>query len=121
MGERVAFVGSRSYPDEALVRRYVRMQAGDVTVVSGGAQGPDTWAADEARLRGLAVDIYRPDWSFHGKAAGFVRNNDIVAACDRVVAFWDGRSRGTLDTITKAVRAGKAVLIPSGGEEEEER
>ena len=41
-----------------------------------------------------------------------LRNSLIVADCDMVVAFWDGRSRGTLDTITKAVQAGKRVEIP---------
>lgn len=109
--ERIAIVGSRNYPSERRVRTYVaRLRDRDVVIVSGGAQGPDRWAENEAHLVGLPVEVYRPDWST-GRDAGLKRNTTIVERSDRVVAFWDGLSRGTLDTIRKAARAGKPVLI----------
>jgi hypothetical protein len=57
------------------------------------------------------------DWDTHGKAAGFMRNQLIVDNCDKVTAFWDGKSKGTLDTITRAVKAGKTVVIFGGNGE----
>jgi hypothetical protein len=51
------------------------------------------------------------DWDKHGKAAGFIRNQEIVDNCDFVVAFWDGASRGTKDTIDRARKAKISTLI----------
>ena len=113
-GERVAIVGSRGYPDRIAVEAYVWTLSPGSVVVTGGAPGPDTWAAEEIEQRsieGLSVEVYPADWETHGRAAGPVRNTTIVERCDRVVAFWDGQSKGTLDTIRKAVRAGKPVEI----------
>lgn len=42
------------------------------------------------------------------------RNGWIVDACDHLVAFWDGRSAGTFDSIRRAWKAGKlAAVYPS--------
>jgi hypothetical protein len=43
--------------------------------------------------------------------AGLKRNTDIVNASDIILAFWDGQSRGTKDTITKATKAQKPLFI----------
>jgi hypothetical protein len=110
----VAIVGSRDYPDRGAVSRYMgelQMTAWDSIIVSGGAQGPDTWAVEDAEDLGLHAEVFKADWPKHGRAAGMIRNTQIVERCDRVVAFWDGISKGTLDTIRKATRAGKPVLI----------
>jgi hypothetical protein len=71
----------------------------------------DTWAAEAARARGLEILVFRADWKSHGKAAGVLRNTTIVEAADQIVAFWDGRSRGTKDTIAKAGVASKPVIV----------
>jgi len=111
MGERVAIVGSRCYPDEDDVFSYVHELPSDTVVVSGGAEGPDTWAEKAAKRRGMLVVIYRADWSLFGKAAGFIRNATIVANADRVVAFWDGQSNGTHHTIGLAQKRGLPVEV----------
>ena len=79
----------------------------------------DSWAAEAAREAGLEVEVYLPDWDKHGKAAGFLRNTDIVAASDAILAFHDGVSRGTMDTVKKAKAAGKrasVITCLSGGQ-----
>jgi hypothetical protein len=81
------------------------------SVVSGGAAGADRIGARVARELGIAVTEHLPDWNAHGRRAGFVRNAAIVADCDRVVAFWDGVSRGTANTIDQARAAGKPVRV----------
>jgi len=110
----VAVVGSREYPSLGLVREFVRRLAArdpSAVVVSGNARGVDRAAEEEARAAGLEVVSLPADWGAHGKAAGFVRNGQIVERCDAVAAFWDGRSNGTADTVRKAEAAGKKVSV----------
>jgi hypothetical protein len=113
MGERVAIVGSRGWPEgqSHRVTEYVLNLPAGTVVVSGGAKGVDSMAERVAERCGLDVHTIPADWLKHGRAAGPICNSEIVAACDRVVAFWDGESRGTADTIRKAKRAGKPVAV----------
>lgn len=111
MNERIAIVGSRGYLDLEAVRRYIRGLPKDATIVSGGAPGVDRTAEREARRLGLRLVVYQAEWDRLGRGAGIVRNGTIVENCDRVVAFWDGVSRGTENTITRARRAGKPVEV----------
>ena len=108
---RVAIVGSRGYPRPMAVVRYVRELPAGTTVVSGGASGVDSWAANAAVFHHLDTLVFRADWKAHGRAAGMMRNQDIVDAADRLVAFWDGESRGTKDSIAKARARGIPVEI----------
>ena len=65
---------------------------------------------------GISLSSVPADWKRYGKRAGPLRNTEIVRQADMVIAFWDGRSRGTRNTIDKALRAGKSVRIFSCGE-----
>lgn len=107
---KLAIVGSRDFQPLGLVREFVDMLPGNVTVVSGGARGVDAAAESQAWKAGLDVISLRPRWD-KGRGAGLERNTDIVNTADHVVAFWDGQSRGTADTIAKAKRAGKLLAI----------
>lgn len=111
MIEFVAIVGSREFPDEERVRNFVRSLPRETVIVSGGANGVDTWAEDEARKLGMTVYVYPADWKAYGKRAGFIRNVYIVRAAERVVAFWDGRSPGTKSAIEIAQREGKSCMV----------
>jgi hypothetical protein len=111
MSERVAFVGSRSWDDERSIGNRIADLNDDDIVITGGAPGADRVSEKLARERGLAVLVIRADWQKHGRRAGPIRNSRIVEHCHHVVAFWDGESPGTLDTIRKAEAAGKQVTI----------
>lgn len=114
---KTAIVGSRPkwMKRPAVVRervwRYVMELPADSVVVSGGAAGVDTWAAMAARERGLVVVEYLADWEANRRAAGFIRNQLIVDQSDEIVAFWDGKSPGTRDTIKRARAALKDVTV----------
>ena len=116
--ERVAIVGSREFPDRELVTGFVRALPPGTIVVSGGARGVDQWAEDVAAAWGLETRIFRADWKALGRRAGSIRNAKIVAESDSLIAFWDGRSRGTLNTILTARDRGIPVEIlgPAGEE-----
>ena len=110
---RIAIVGSREYPKAELIKQFVFDLANKdtITIVSGGARGVDSIAEQAAKDVGIATDIYLADWDGKGKAAGYIRNKEIVANCDRIVAFWDHKSRGTAHTIKIGLDAGKPVTI----------
>lgn len=71
----------------------------------------DRWAEQAAKGEGLETDIYPANWGEHGKAAGFIRNRTMVEEADRVVAFWDGESRGTRHSIKLAMETQKPLDI----------
>lgn len=102
---RVAIVGSRNWKDANVIREYIQAikDKENTEIVSGGARGVDTIAEVYAKEFGIVTKIFPAEWDTYGKAAGFKRNTDIVAYCTSVVAFWDGKSRGTLDTLQKAI------------------
>ena len=113
---KLAIVGSRSFNDmgklSTVVQTYFfRAEFYPITIVSGGAKGTDTLAEQFATDFNWKTEIYLPDWDKDGKIAGFLRNQKIVDACDVLLAFWDGKSKGTKDSIDKARRAKKPTLI----------
>lgn len=118
MGERVGVIGSRNYIAMHLVRSYLAALPKDTVIVTGGARGVDSYAERVAKEQGKAVEVLPADWTAHGKAAGPIRNTALVAASDRVIAFWDGKSRGTYDVIAKARKAGKSCEVVTRPQDE---
>lgn len=57
---RIGIIGSRRRHCEGQVRRPVRSLPVDVTLVSGGCRGPDRWAVEEAKIKGMKTEIHRP-------------------------------------------------------------
>lgn len=111
---KIAVVGSRTFKDYKLLHDCLDGVMKKFTIdliVSGGAFGADTLAERFAREKGIPTLILKPDWDKHGKSAGFKRNKDIVDAADVVVAFWDGFSAGTKNTIKLAEKAKKGVVV----------
>jgi hypothetical protein len=111
LGSRVAIVGSRDFPNADAVSAFIQSLPAGTVVVSGGARGVDQWAEDAANALGLQTKIIHADWKNLGRRAGPIRNAEIVASADRLLAFWNGRSRGTLNAVLAARSAGLPILI----------
>lgn len=79
--------------------------------MTGDASGVDEVAADEARAMGRRVEVLPADWKQYGLAAGPIRNAELAKRCDRMVAFWDGRSPGTRNAVKQAKKLGKHVTL----------
>lgn len=112
--QRVAVVGSRSFDDYEHLKQVmggIYAHYKDIQIISGGARGTDTLAERYASEFSIDAVIYLPDYKKYGKSAAFLRNTDIVKNSDIVVAFWDGKSAGTRDSIEKAKRLGKILKI----------
>lgn len=98
----LAVVGSREFGDEEHVCRIldaIHARLKIKRIVSGGARGPDRWAIVWAKKNNVPYSEHLADWNRWGKSAGFRRNADIVNECERLVAFWDGESKGTKSSI----------------------
>jgi hypothetical protein len=107
----VCIFGSRKFPRLEMVDDYVDTLPPGTVLIVGGAPGVDLRAETRAIKRGLAYERYDADWDKHGKAAGFMRNTTMMEKSTRGVGFWDGHSRGTLDTIKKFKDAGKPCVV----------
>lgn len=105
----VAVVGSRSFDNYELMTETLKDINID-TIISGGAMGADKFAELYAKENNLPLIIIKADWTI-GKKAGPLRNTEIVKMSDIVVAFWDGESNGTRDSIRKAKRLKKDLII----------
>lgn len=74
-------------------------------VIHGGARGADEMAATAATRHGHPVTMFAADWETHGRRAGVIRNLEMLAQRPEfVLAFWDGKSRGTMHTVSEARR-----------------
>jgi predicted Rossmann fold nucleotide-binding protein DprA/Smf involved in DNA uptake len=91
---RVGIVGSRRRLDKENVISFVQTLSPNDIVVSGGCRGPDTFAEEEAKRRGMQVIIFLPDQnrldtddSFEIIEAYYARNKQIAENCDELHAF----------------------------------
>ena len=105
---RVAVVGSRElYIDD--LGRYLPE---DVTeIVSGGAEGTDTSARKYAMLHGIKLTEFLPEYEKYGRAAPLMRNLQIIENADLVLAFWNGRSRGTRHVIDECRKRSMPLVV----------
>ncbi len=97
---KIAVVGSRNLTvGEDALDKYL---ADADEIVSGGARGVDTSAAEFAKRRGVKLVEILPKYNIYGRGATIVRNKEIVDCADKVIVFWDGSSKGTLSVIKYA-------------------
>jgi len=80
-------------------------------LIEGGANGADRLAASWADLNYVAKMTFPADWITHGRAAGPIRNKQMLdeGKPDLVLAFPGGN--GTQNMIRQAQKAGVTVAI----------
>lgn len=112
----IGVVGSRTFHNYSFMqlvlnRVTLNVMEQPLTIISGGAKGADSLAKQYCEAVGIQIIEILPDWNKYGKSAGPIRNKEIVERSDYIIAFWDGKSRGTKYTIDMAERVGKKVFI----------
>jgi hypothetical protein len=113
---KIGVVGSRGFNDYKLLKDTLDKYLDKVyIIVSGGAKGADSLGERWAKENNVKTLIIRPEWrDRNGKynpSAGFDRNVNIVDNSDFIIAFWDGMSRGTENTIHLTKEQSKRVVI----------
>ena len=114
---RVLVCGSRDWTDAALILETLRGVAEVTVVIHGAATGADTLAGDAARTLGIHVLPFPADWERHGRAAGPIRNQQMLDEGKPVLvlAFSENlnSSRGTADMVARARLWGVEVRLVS--------
>ena len=105
---RVAVIGSRGLQVDHL-EDY--LPEGVTEIVSGGAKGVDTCAKNYALAHGLKLTEFLPEYGRYGRGAPLQRNITIIEYADIVLAFWDGRSRGTKYVIDNCKKRNIPVVV----------
>jgi hypothetical protein len=108
---RLCVTGSRKYNAVWKIERYLETLPKNIVIVHGGASGADAITDLVARELGFRVEIVPANWERYGRAAGPIRNREMIESCSHVVAFWDGESRGTASAIEAAEEFGIDVEI----------
>jgi threonine/homoserine efflux transporter RhtA len=106
---KVAVVGSRKFNNLPLLMMAVD-KLNPAMIVSGGAQGADSLGQIYAKMHGLVMVVYYPDWT-EGRGAALRRNVMIANAADVCVAFPIGASTGTRHCIHKFEYYKKPVYV----------
>lgn len=105
---KIAIIGSRTLCVKN-IDRYLPETVSEI--VSGGAKGIDSCAAEFAHKNSIKLTVFLPEYEKYGKIAPIVRNKAIVEYSDLVIAFWDGKSKGTLSVINYCKKLGKEYTV----------
>ena len=105
---KLAIVGSRTL-NIRNIEQY--LPQGVTEIVSGGAKGIDTAAAEYAKANGLTFTEFLPNYARFKKSAPLKRNQEIAQYADAVLAFWDGISKGTMHTVTLFEKLKKPTTV----------
>ena len=105
---KVAVIGSRGLSVSDLGRY---LPENTTEIVSGGAKGVDTSAREYALSHGIKLMEFLPEYTKYGRSAPLKRNITIIEYSDIVIAFWDGKSRGTKFVIDNCRKLGVEVRV----------
>lgn len=121
---KLLVAGSRTYLDYGVIARVLDESIedfGDVEIIHGGARGVDHLAKQYCKDRNLAAIEMKADWARYKKRAGSIRNGEMAKAADHAILFWDGKSSGTKDMLTKMQQAQKPYVLFVNGQFDHEQ
>ena len=95
---------------------YLLQSTKNPVIVCGEAKGADLLGRRYAVEHNLSIDSYPAKWEELGKSAGFLRNEQMAKVADALVAFWDGKSKGTEHMIRLMKNMNKPYKIVRYGE-----
>ena len=111
---KVIIAGGRDFNDYDLLCRkadYYLSRQSEIEIVSGTAKGADKLGERYAEERQYPIKRFPADWSMWGKRAGYIRNTDMAEYADALIAFWDGKSRGSKHMINIATEQNLLVRV----------
>lgn len=116
MAKKILIAGSREYDNyeeaEAVLNEFFS-DTEEAVILSGACRGADKIGERYAEEHGFEVKRYPADWKRYGRAAGPIRNEEMVRDADVIICFWNGKSRGSRSLIEYAEKLGKKVFIIS--------
>lgn len=107
--KKVIITGGRDFNNASLVFDVLERIDADV-IIHGDCSGADTLAAKYGKFKGLTVLNYPAKWSVHGKAAGPIRNREMIELHPDAILIAFPGGRGTEDCIKQALAHKMTVL-----------
>ena len=111
MKDRIIIAGGRDFNDYDYLKERCEyllqfIPKWSLTILCGKASGADTLGEQYALENGLKIEYYPANWEKYGKSAGFIRNKEMVDNATAAICFWDGKSKGTKNTIDLCKKKG---------------
>lgn len=113
---KVIVAGCRDFADYELLKEkcdfYLQNKKPEnIVIVSGHASGADALGERYAQERGCELETFPADWKANGRAAGPIRNAKMASVAHTLIAFWNGKSRGTKNMIDTAKKHNLQVAV----------
>lgn len=121
MTYKVIIAGSRNFNDYEKLKTYCDFYLNDLVnnpnielvIVSGHARGADSLGEKYALENNYKCEVHPADWNLHGKAAGYIRNEEMAKVSNALIAFLDANSenKGTHHMINLAIKYNLIVRV----------
>lgn len=112
---KLVISGSRHGTDSVrfikLMTDYLKEHPVPESIIVGDAKGIDHQAKCYFELLGIPVKVFKADWKTYGKAAGPIRNFEMISEGHELLVFPAVDSIGTIDCIKAARNVGMPVMI----------
>jgi len=112
---RLIIAGGRDFNSvDMIVDAMADYDLDSLTIISGTARGADQLGEHYAKVKDIPIERYPAKWKVNGvfnRAAGYQRNVVMAQNATHLLAFWDGRSRGTKHMIDVAKEHGLDVNV----------
>ncbi len=112
---KVIIAGSRSFDNYVLLSsvcdNVIPKGLHYIEIISGTSKGADKLGENYAWERNYGLKKFPADWDKNGKAAGYIRNEEMAKYADALIAFWDGESKGTKHMINLAKKHRLLIYI----------
>ncbi len=106
--------GTRTFQDYSLLKErcdYYLQNVNVKEIVSGCAYGADLLGENYAEEYGYLIHQFPANWTVNGVAAGPIRNRQMAKHADLLIAFWDGKSKGTKNMIEEAKKHNLKIRV----------
>ena len=111
-GLATIIAGGRDFSSEPLLTDSLALCSWEVSeVVSGRAAGADKMGEQWAQFNNIPISFFPAKWDQYGKSAGYKRNAQMAEYAQALIAFWDGKSKGTKMMIDLAIRQSLVVQV----------
>ena len=108
---KIVVAGGRDFSNKDVMFQCLDKYIKNDTIISGHAPGADSLGEEYAKIHHLPCEIYPAQWDIYGKSAGPIRNELMAKIADKVILFWDGKSRGTYNMYLMAKKYNRKILV----------
>ena len=109
---KTIIAGTRTFTDYGLLEKAIHSSRFEITeVVCGLAKGADSLGEQWAIQHNIPVAYFPAEWKLYGKKAGPLRNKQMAEYADKLIALWDGESKGTKNMIIESHNANLKTFV----------